>query len=117
MTTYRASLATLAAAALLLACEPDRGFLSPAERPEAAANKTGDIFLSPNAAGQLGTVSTTGMIDRGNAFFQSLGTNGRSCATCHLQANAFGLSAEAAQAAFSASGGRDPLFAPVDGAN
>jgi cytochrome c peroxidase len=117
MTTNGVSLVTLAAAALLLGCEPDRGFLSPTERPEAAANKTGDIFLTPNAAGQLGTVSSTGMIDRGNAFFQDLGTNGRSCGSCHLQASAFGLSAEAAQAVFAATGGRDPLFAPVDGAN
>jgi cytochrome c peroxidase len=117
MKTSGVSLATLAVAALLLACEPDRGPLSPTDRPELAANKTGDIFLSSNAAGQLGTISTAGMIDRGNAFFQNLGTNGRSCATCHLQANAFGLSAEAAQAVFAATGGRDPLFAPVDGAN
>ncbi|MGN6391943.1 MAG: hypothetical protein ACTHM9_06825, partial [Gemmatimonadales bacterium] len=56
-------------------------------------------------------------IDRGNPFFQSLGTNGRSCASCHIEGSAFGLSAQAAQAAFAASGGRDPLFAPVDGAN
>src|SRR5919112_4510637 len=110
MTTHGVSLATLAAAALLLACGTDREPFSPTERPDAAASRTGDIFLTPNAAGQLGTVSTTGTIDRGNAFFRSFGTNGRTCGSCHFQANAFGLSAEAAQAVFAATGGRDPLF-------
>jgi cytochrome c peroxidase len=117
MTSHGPSLATLAAAALLLACEPDRAPLSPTDRPEAAARGTGDLFLTPNATGQMGTVSTTGTIDQGNAFFRSLGTNGRSCGSCHFQASAFGLSAQAAQAVFAASGGNDPLFAPVDGAN
>ncbi|HEY9016424.1 MAG TPA: hypothetical protein VIM84_15325 [Gemmatimonadales bacterium] len=117
MTTHGVSLATLAAAALLLACSPDRAPLAPNEQPDAAAGRTGNPFLSPNATGQMGTISTAGTIDQGNAFFRSLGTNGRSCGSCHLQASAWGLSAEAAQAVFSATGGTDPLFAPVDGAN
>jgi hypothetical protein len=117
MTTYGVSLAALAGAALLLACQPDQAPLSPTEQPEAAAARTGDRFLTPNATGQMGTVSNTGTIDRGSPFFQSFGTNGRSCASCHLQASGFGLSAEAAQAVFATTGGTDPLFAPVDGAN
>ena len=118
MTTHGVSLVTLAAAALLLACgETDREPFSPSERPNAAAHKTGTVFLTPNAAGQMGTVSTTGMIEPGNAFFRSFGTNGRTCGSCHFQANAFGLSAEAARAVFATTGGTDPLFAPVDGAN
>ena len=116
MTTHGVSLATLAAAALLSACAPDRPF-SPSERPDAEARGTSTVFLSSNGTGQMGTVSTTGMIERGNAFFRSLGTNGRSCGSCHFQASAFGLSATAAQAVFAATGGTDPLFAPVDGAN
>jgi hypothetical protein len=117
MKTHGVCLAQLAAAALLLACEPDRAPFSPSEGMDAAARATFEIFLSPNSSGRLGTVSTVGTIDRGNAFFQNLGTNGRTCATCHLQASAFGLSSEAAQAVFATTGGRDPLFAPVDGAN
>ena len=117
MKTHGVSLATLAAAALLLACEPDQAPFSPSEGLDAAARATFEIFLSPNGAGRLGTVSTAGTIDRGNAFFRSFGTNGRTCGSCHFQANAFGLSAEAARAVFAASGGRDPLFAPFDGAN
>jgi cytochrome c peroxidase len=117
MTTHGVSLATLASAALLLACEPEQAPFSPSEPLDAAARATFEIFLSPNSAGRLGTVSTTGTIDQGNAFFRSFGTNGRTCATCHLQGDAFGLSAEAARAVFAATGGTDPLFAPVDGAN
>ena len=75
------------------------------------------MFLTPDPTGQIATVSTTGAIDAGNPFFQSLGTNGRSCGSCHLQGSAFGLSAQDAQAVFAASGGSDPLFASVDGAN
>ena len=52
-----------------------------------------------------------------NAFFQSLGTNGRTCFTCHQTPQAMGMSAAHAQAVFALTGGRDPLFAPVDGAN
>ncbi len=117
MKTHGVSLATAAAALLLLACEPDQAPFSPSEGLDAAARATFEIFLSPNASGRLGTVSTAGTIDQGNAFFRSFGTNGRSCGSCHFQANAFGLSAEAARAVFAATGGTDPLFAPVDGAN
>lgn len=117
MRTHGISLASLAAAALLVACEPDRAPFSPAGPPDAAGRPTGDLFLTANATGQLGTISTTGTIDQGNAFFRSLGSNGRSCGSCHLQASGFGLSTQAAQAVFAATGGTDPLFAPVDGAN
>src|SRR5262245_881959 len=99
MTSHGLPLVPLAAAPLLLAaCEPDRAPFSPTERPEAASNKTGSLFLTTNASGQMGTVSTVGAIDQGNAFFRSLGRNGRSCGTCHLEASAFGLSAQAVQA-------------------
>jgi cytochrome c peroxidase len=117
MKTPGVSLAALAAAALLLACQPDQSPLSPPDLPSEAANRTGDLFLTPNATGQLATFSTTGTIDQSNPFFQSFGTNGRTCGSCHLQANGFGLSAEAARAVFASTGGNDPLFAPVDGAN
>lgn len=71
----------------------------------------------PDAAGVLQTLSTTGRVDRRGAFFQSLGTNGRTCGTCHIPNQAFGLSAAAASETFRATRGQDPLFAPVDGAN
>lgn len=71
----------------------------------------------PDAAGIFQTLSTTGRVDRRGAFFQSLGTNGRACNTCHVPDQAFGLSAAGARRVFRSTRGRDPLFAPVDGAN
>lgn len=68
-------------------------------------------------SGVIATRNADGNIDTTNNFFQSIGTNGRACATCHQASDAFGLSAAHAQARFAASGGADPLFAAVDGAN
>jgi cytochrome c peroxidase len=55
-------------------------------------------------------------VTRKNAFFQSLGTNGRACVTCHEPRSAWGVSAASIQERFFASGGRDPIFRIVDGA-
>jgi cytochrome c peroxidase len=72
-------------------------------------------FLDP--AGVFQTLGGMGGFDRRSFFFQSLGTNGRTCGTCHLPNQAFTLSAAAAGLTFALTQGRDPLFAPVDGAN
>jgi len=67
--------------------------------------------------GIIGTLDLNGPVNQQGAFFQSLGTNGRSCATCHLASQAMSLSATGAQLRFVQTGGQDPLFAAVDGAN
>jgi hypothetical protein len=69
-----------------------------------------------DVSGQFATLSTTGAIDTTGPFFQSLGTNGRSCGSCHLASDAWGLSAAHAQQIFDATQGTDPLFRSVDGA-
>jgi hypothetical protein len=74
-----------------------------------------ELFLDPT--GFFDTLSTAGEIDRRGAFFQSLGTNGRTCGTCHLPDQAFSLTAAGASETFIRTRGRDPLFAAVDGAN
>jgi cytochrome c peroxidase len=51
-----------------------------------------------------------------SAFLQPLGTNGRSCFTCHQPQDGWSVSAAGARARFAASGGADPLFRLVDGA-
>ena len=50
-------------------------------------------------------------------FFQALGTNGRSCATCHQPPSGLSISLRNVRARFNATAGTDPLFAPIDGAN
>jgi hypothetical protein len=71
----------------------------------------------PNATGALATYSVGGRIDMRNPFFKSLGANGRSCATCHAADQAFAISPPQIRQKFARTRGRDPLFAPVDGAN
>ena len=79
-----------------------------------------DIYL-PNLfpfldfTGLSGTYSNTGSLDLSGPFFQSLGTNGRTCGTCHAPSDAFGLSAVDAQLRYVITKGKDPLFAQVDG--
>ncbi len=80
-----------------------------------------DIYL-PNLfpffdfTGFSATNSTTGSVDLSGPFFQSLGTNGRTCGTCHSPGDGFGLSAVDAQFRYFISHGKDPLFAQTDGA-
>ncbi len=71
-----------------------------------------------DAQGLNGTYQPGGAVTAAtNAFFQSLGTNGRSCATCHQPAEALSVSLPNIQARYLLTGGKDPIFAPVDGAN
>ena len=70
-----------------------------------------------DASGYVATFSEYGNIDESNPFFQRLGTNGRTCATCHQADQAFSLDVHKIQQLFSRTNGQDPLFAPVDGAN
>jgi hypothetical protein len=51
-----------------------------------------------------------------NAFFANLGTNGRTCFSCHQPQNGWTVSAASVQARFYASFGTDPIFRLVDGA-
>ena len=81
------------------------------------ARRTPDPEFFPDAAGVLENFSDNGTLATTGAFFQSLGTNGRSCATCHVASQAFGLSAAGARMRYLLTGGRDPLFASIDGAN
>ena len=71
----------------------------------------------PNDSGLLATFNVNGRIDRQGAFFQSIGTNGRSCETCHQASEAFSITPPSIRERFERTKGRDPLFAPVDGAN
>ena len=74
--------------------------------------------LFPNPAGASQTHSTTGGgIDQTGPFFQSLGTNGRSCATCHQPSDGMSVSAAGVELRFLLTQGQDPIFRPVDGAN
>ena len=67
--------------------------------------------------GKVGNYNVPGVtITANNAFFQSLGQNGRACVTCHNPPSAMGLALTNIKKRFR-SNLNDPLFAPVDGAN
>jgi cytochrome c peroxidase len=85
----------------------------------AAADPTDPAGLQafPDPSGVIATLNVNGKTDTNNPFFQSLGTNNRSCATCHVANQAFGISAAIVRSRFEQTHGQDPLFAPVDGAN
>jgi len=52
-----------------------------------------------------------------NPFFRSLGTNGRTCATCHVASDGWTIVPAHIQQRFSQSFGLDPLFRTNDGSN
>jgi cytochrome c peroxidase len=97
-----ASLISIALLLLVVAVHGERPFIS-----------NGTNF--PNEAGTSNTFSTTGEIDLSNPFFQNLGSNGRTCGTCHQPGDGMSVSASHTQQRFDLTNGTDPIFRPVDG--
>jgi cytochrome c peroxidase len=72
----------------------------------------------PNGSGFLETYNVNNApISLTGAFFQSLGTNGRSCASCHLPTEGWSVSAVEVQLRFLLTQGLDPIFRTNDGSN
>jgi cytochrome c peroxidase len=80
---------------------------------------TGEEMLTPlaNESGLVQTATTSGVIDTTNPYFQSLGTNGRSCGSCHVAEEGWTVTPAGLRARFDATHGTDPIFRPHDGAN
>lgn len=74
-------------------------------------------FIDASGAVATYTTDPSGRIDLTGPFFQDLGTNGRTCATCHQPGDAWTVSAAHVKARFDASRGTDPIFRTVDGSN
>ena len=89
-----------------------------AETPVASGQSLPNLFPFPNPAGFVETYNTSNKdLDLSGAFFQSLGTNGRSCSSCHRPAEAWSVSAAEIQMRFLLSQGLDPIFRTNDGSN
>jgi cytochrome c peroxidase len=82
-----------------------------------SAQPPSGLTIASDPAGLIGTYHVGGDVDPTNAFFQSLGTNGRSCSTCHLADEAMSFTPVHARRLYRETRGADPLFASVDGAN
>ena len=77
-----------------------------------------NLYPFPNASGVLETYNAGGgPIDLSGPFFQSLGTNGRSCGSCHKPAQGWGISAAEVKTRFYLTQGLDPIFRTNDGSN
>ncbi len=84
----------------------------------AQAQSLPNLLPFPDATGLVETYSTSGQpIDLTGPFFQSLGTNGRSCSTCHRPAQAWTISPPEVKFRFEATQGLDPIFRTNDGSN
>lgn len=71
----------------------------------------------PDAAGSWGNFGVGGVAATNGAFFQSLGSNGRSCGSCHVPSDAWTATPAKLLARFQATKGTDPVFASIDGSN
>jgi hypothetical protein len=74
-------------------------------------------LLFPDSSGQYATTTANQSFDPSNPFFQNLGTNGRSCGTCHQPSDGWSVTPARIKLRFLLSAGRDPLFRTNDGSN
>ena len=81
-----------------------------------AGSRAPNPIYTTDSTGVLATYRTDGGVDLSNPYFQSLGTNGRSCVTCHSAKDAWTVAPPDIQQRFVVSRGADPIFRPVDGA-
>lgn len=84
---------------------------------QAAMPPGADGLVTRDTSGWVQTSTPGGRIDRSNPFFEPLGSNGRSCNTCHRQEDGWTVSVADVRKRFVASGGTDPIFRLVDGAD
>jgi hypothetical protein len=70
-----------------------------------------------NRGGHAATFSTQGSVDLSGEYFQAKGTNGRSCVSCHIPADAWSLNPDTLQRLFKKTGGTDPVFNLLDANN
>jgi cytochrome c peroxidase len=73
--------------------------------------------IDPDSSGAVATFRPGGAtFTFNNGFFQNLGTNGRTCFTCHQPQSGWSVSAAGVRARFTESEGKDPIFRLADGA-
>jgi cytochrome c peroxidase len=82
-----------------------------------AGKPDADPLTSADATGTVRTYTASGDLDTTNPFFQVLGTNGRSCFTCHRPETAWSITPASVRARFDSSAGTDPVFRTNDGSN
>jgi cytochrome c peroxidase len=71
---------------------------------------------SPDSSGTVETFSQT-QVDNSNPFFTQLGTNNRTCNSCHVASDGWSITPVNLQQRFQSTQGTDPVFRVVDSAN
>jgi cytochrome c peroxidase len=84
---------------------------------EAGHSPGAGLEPAPNFAGIAASLHLSGAIDRSNPFFQQLGSNPRSCETCHSSAQGWTINSELVTKLLFSSKGLAPLFNLVDEGN
>jgi len=87
--------------------------------PEDISQETAGLSAGnvSNESGTSQTFTASGVVDTQNEFFQSLGTNGRACVTCHDPSDNWTITPAHLQQRFAATAGTDPVFRTNDGSN
>ena len=93
------------------------GALHAEDRDDHGPNFLPNGMHFPNENGTSQTISSAGRVNLTGPFFQSLGTNGRACVTCHEPSDGMSVSAAHVQDRFDVTQGRDPIFRTNDGSN
>lgn len=71
-----------------------------------------------NSEGISTTLNVNGPTETaGHPFFSSLGPNGRACVSCHQPADGMSVSVDTIRERWRVTGGRDPIFAAIDGSD
>ena len=101
-------------ALLGLACQGSK----PAEptNPLAEGNLPNNYPL-PNSGGEAATFSTRGFVALKSEFFKPQGTNGQTCQSCHIPAEAWSVTPATLQRSFDKTNGTDPGFSSLDANN
>jgi cytochrome c peroxidase len=92
-------------------------FLAGAIVTRTAAGHDGPLneLAFSNPGGVLSTQTAAGGFDRDNPFFDDLGSNGRSCSSCHRPAQAWSVTPAELRERFEQTAGLDPVFRTNDG--
>ena len=94
-----------------------RRFHDPDQSVQAAPPVIPRFELDQDPAGAVATFQPGGAtFTFNNAFFRNLGTNGRTCFSCHQPQSGWAISADGVAERFAASSGTDPIFRLVAGA-
>jgi len=83
----------------------------------AVADRLPQLIVFDDPSGSIATYATRDSVDMVGPFFQDLGKNGRTCASCHVPATDWSITPKEVQARFVATGGTDPMFRTNDGAD